>query len=331
MRGREVEVGQRVGLGLLEHAGRARAEALEHLDGDVVHGRRRRGVGGPEHRRQYPADAPAGLPGAGLAHAVAHEVHDAALPGGALEDLADRAHQARVGVGDHEPHAGHAARPHRAQEAQPRVVGLGVHHGHAKHAPPAALVAADGGDHGRGGHAALAAALHVGGVEPHVGHLAAGERPAHELVDVGVQARGDGADLVLAEPGDAHPLGDAGDLSGAGAGGVHLGHGRGQRPVDALVALYHVLGEEAARPELGHPERQVADAGLEPALAVAVAAVAARLAQLVGLGVHDAVGHLLGEAPDELLHVDRAVLEPRQRALRGQPLCYPLHCGPRFS
>lgn len=33
-------------------------------------------------------------------------------------------------------------------------------------------------------------------------------------------------------------------------------------------------------------------------------------AQLVGLGVHHGVHHLLGEAPEQLLHVGGAVAEP---------------------
>lgn len=43
---------------------------------------------------------------------------------------------------------------------------------------------------------------------------------------------------------------------------------------------------------------------------VAVAAVRPAAAQLVGLGVHHGVHDLLGEAPEQLLHVDGAVVEP---------------------
>ena len=71
-----------------------------------------------------------------------------------------------------------------------------------------------------------------------------------------------------------------------------------------------VLGEEAARAQLGHPQGQLAHAGLERARPVAVLAVAGGLAHLVGLGVHDAVGDVLGEPADELLQVDGPVLEP---------------------
>lgn len=43
---------------------------------------------------------------------------------------------------------------------------------------------------------------------------------------------------------------------------------------------------------------------------VAVAAVRPTAAQLVGLGVRHGVDDLLGEAPEQLLHIDGAVVEP---------------------
>ena len=94
-------------------------------------------------------------------------------------------------------------------------------------------------------------------------------------------------------PGYPQLLRDALHLARRGAGGVNLGHRRHDRAVDALVALDHVLGEESPRPQLRHPHRDVADARDQVALAVAVAAVGAFRAQLIGLGVHDRV--LLGE------------------------------------
>ena len=154
-----------------------------------------------------------------------------------------------------------------------------------------------------------AAALDVGRVEPDVGHRRAVERPSAQVLDVCIQARGDGAHLVLREPGDAHLLGHPLHLAGAGARGVHLGDGDNEGAVDALVALEHVLREEAAGAQLGDAQRQRADAGGEAALPVAVAAVRPAPAQLVGLGVHHRVHDLLGEAPEQLLHVDCTVVE----------------------
>lgn len=306
---REVEVGQRVGLGLLQHRRRPGAAPLQHVARRVVHGRHGGGVARAEHLRHDPAHAAPELPGAGLAHAVAHEVDRAALPRGALEDLAERPDEPRVGVRDDEPHARRPARADSPQEGEPRVAGLGVDHVDAQDAPPAARIAADGGDHGGGGDAPLAAALDVGRVEPDVGHRRAAERPCAQVLDVCVQARGDGAHLVLRESGDAHLLGHPLHLAGAGARGVHLGHGGHEGAVDALVALEHVLGEEAAGAQLGDAQRQRADAGGERPLAVAVSAVPPATAELVGLGVHHGVHDLLGETPEQLLHVDGAVVE----------------------
>lgn len=245
----------------------------------------------------------------------------ASLPGGALEHLLDGVDQALVRIGGHELHAVDAAALDAAQEPEPRVVRLGVHHRQTQHAAPAALVAADRGDHGGGGHAAVAAALDVGGVEPQVRGARIGQIAAHELGHVGVEALRYGADLVLRQPGYPQLLRDALHLARRGAGGVHLGHRRHDRAVDALIALDHVLGEEAPRPQLRYPHRDVADTRDQVALAVAVAAVGASRAQLVGLGVHDRVHDVLGEAPYELPQAHRPVLEPRHRRLLPHAFC----------
>ena len=263
----------------------------------------------PEHLRDDPAHVAPELPGAGLAHAVAHEVDRAALPRGALEDLAEGADEARVGVRDDEPHARRPARADGPQEGEPRVVRLGVDHVDARDAPPAARIAADGGDHGGGGDAAPAAALDVCRVEPDVGHRRTVELLSAQILDVCVQARGDGAHLVLRDPGDAHLLGHPLHLAGARARGVHLGDGSDEGAVDAPVALEHVLREEAAGAQLGDVQRQSADAGCERPLAVAVSAVRPATARLVGLGAHHGVHDLLGESAKQLLHVDGAVVE----------------------
>lgn len=76
-----------------------------------------------------------------------------------------------------------------------------------------------------------------------------------------VQARGDGAHLVLREPGDAYLLGYPLHLAGARAGGVHLGDGGNEGAVHAPVALDHVVREEAAGAELRDAQRQRAGAG----------------------------------------------------------------------
>ena len=102
------------------------------------------------------------------------------------------------------------------------------------------------------------------------------------------------------------------------ARGARLGDCGDERPVHPLVAGKDVLGEEAAPPELRDPERERPHAGQEPALPVAVPAVAPA-AHLVGLGVHDFARDALCELPQQLLHVGRAVLEPRHgRTAQGR-------------
>ena len=123
--------------------------------------RSRCGVAPAEHLRVDSAYAVPELPGARLAHVVAHEVHDAALSCRPLEDLRRR-DEAPVHIGDDELHAVNAAVADLPEEGQPRVVRLGVNHVGAQYAPPAARVAADGRDHGGGGDAPFAAALDVG-------------------------------------------------------------------------------------------------------------------------------------------------------------------------
>ena len=331
----EVEVGQGVGLRLLQERRGPGAAGLQHLAGDVVHGPDGPGVLGPEDRRHDPGDPPGEAPAPRLAGAAPDQVDHAPLPRGALEDLRDGALETRVGVGGDQLDAVDAPGAQALQEAQPRVVGLGVDDVQAQHAAPAVLVAADGGDDGDGGHMRARPALDVGGVEPDVGHAQARQVAAEELLGIGVEAGRHGADLVLRQALDAHRGRHLGDLAGAGAGGVHLADRGDDRAVDPLVALYDVRGEEAAAPELGYPQGQRPHAGRQLPLAVAVPAVARGVAELVGLGAHDLVGEHLGHRPDELLKVDGAVGEPGQILRRGgrggHALWYDFHCGRRLS
>ena len=178
-----------------------------------------------------------------------------------------------------------------------------------------AIVAAYHRHDGGRGDAPIAPALDVGGVEPQARRARIGEVAALELGNVSVEVLRYGADLVLRQPGYPQLLRDALHLARRGAGGVHLGHRRHDRAVDALVALDHVLREEAARPQLRYPHRDAADARDQVALAVAVAAVGASRAQLVGPGAHDRVRDVLGDAPHEPPRVHRSVFEPRHRRL----------------
>ena len=62
---------------------------------------------------------------AGVAEAVAQEVHGAALPG-AAEDLRDRGLQAGVGVGDRQLDTDQAALDEASEEVGPERLGLGL-------------------------------------------------------------------------------------------------------------------------------------------------------------------------------------------------------------
>ena len=92
----------------------------------------------------------------------------------------------------------------------------------------------------------------------------------------------------------------------------------------ARVALDRVLWEVAPRVQLRDPEVDGAEAGGEPALAVAVPPVAG-LACLVGLGAHDLVDERLGHHPNELGHVHHAVIESRHLGAVGRNLVYLVH------
>lgn len=76
------------------------------------------------------------------------------------------------------------------------------------------------------------------------------------------------------------------------------------------MALDHVLRVETAGAQFGDAQRQRSHAGGGAVLAVSVSAVGPAAARLVGLRVHHGVHDLLGEAPEQLLHVDGAVVEP---------------------
>lgn len=97
---------------------------------------------------------------------------------------------------------------------------------------------------------------------------------------------------------------------GAGARGARLGHGGHDGPLDALLALEHVLGGEAPRAEPRHPGLRRPHARRDYALVTAVPAVARGPAEPVGLGAHGLAGDGRGRPPGRLLQVNRAVRKP---------------------
>lgn len=251
-------------------------------------------------------------------------MHDAALPRGAGEHLPDGALQALVSVAGDADDAVDPARPQRQQEGLPAVVGLRVDGVEPEQAPVAARAGADGGDERGGLHAAGVPALYVGRVEPNVGVADVRQVAFLQVGDRFVQRRAHPRHLAGAHAVDAHGLRHALDLPDGHAVGHYLGHGGDDRAVRARVALDEVLREVAPRAQLRDPEVDGADAGGEPALAVAVAPVAG-LAGVIGLGVHDLVDERLGHRPDELGHARHAVVESGHLGEVARDLVYLVH------
>lgn len=275
MLGGEVQVGEGVGLGLLEERAGARRHRAHGVDGGAVGRPHGGGVGLAEDGLQGLAGhRPAAPRGQQGAH-VALEVHDAALPSGARHALGYGANEAGVGVANDE------ARPVGAD--------------------------ADGGDVRRGLHPAVPSAFDVGGVEEQAGEPDLPEVPGDKLRDPRVQRPAHRADLALREPLYAHLPGDALHLPRRDAVGPRLRDGRRDGAVRPRVPLDQALREVRPRSQLGDAQHDVADGGGEPALAVAVARGGPVLAGHVRLRVHDLVDHGLQERARQLPHVEEPV------------------------
>jgi hypothetical protein len=194
--GQRVE-GEDVLLGVGEHRrdlGEPIGERVDGLAESLV--RLFAGVGvedRPDQRGQH-----AVLVLAGVAEAVAEEVHRAALPRRA-DHPGDRRRQPRVRIADHQLHAGQTARDKRADEVGPERLGLGGTHVQADDLAPAALVHAVRDDECLVLHAAAVADLLHLGVEPQVDVVAL-QRALQERLDLLVECRADAADLRARDP-----------------------------------------------------------------------------------------------------------------------------------
>ena len=194
MTGRERVEREDVGLGVFEHHGDLSHPAVEVRDrfGEPVACLRER-VGVEDRADQRGEQAVLVL--AGVAEAVAEEVHGAALPG-AAEDLRDRRLEPGVGVGDRELDADEPAGDQAPEELGPERLRLGLADIDREDLAAAALVDAVG-DHQRlVDHAAAVADLLDLGVEEQV-RVAALQRPGAERLDVLVEGAADPADLAL--------------------------------------------------------------------------------------------------------------------------------------
>ena len=192
----ETHVGQHVRLGVV-HQGRQLGHARAQLVGDMAPLLARGlgvvlGEGGADPGRDDAALRPAGV-----RHGVAHEVHAAALPGGA-EHLGNGGLQSLVRVRYDQLDAAQAAAGQAAQELDPERLGLAMADGHAEHLASAIGVDADGDDDGDRDDVMVSSDFDVGGVKPDVGPIAfdgAAQEGLHAFVDLAAQAR----DLALAD------------------------------------------------------------------------------------------------------------------------------------
>ena len=238
VRARERVEGQDVGLGVLEHRrdlGQPPVEMRDRFREPVARLGERVGV---EDRADQRAQQPV-LVLAGVAEAVAQEVHGAALPG-AAEDLGDRGLQPGVRVADRELDADQAARDQAAEELGPERLGLGLADVDGEDLAPAGLVDAVG-DHQRlVDHAAAVADLLDLGVEEQV-RVAALQRPRPERLDVLIERLADAADLALADP-QPEALDELVDAPGRDAADIGLLDHRQQRLLRAPARLQECSG-----------------------------------------------------------------------------------------
>lgn len=121
-------------------------------------------------------------------------------------------------------------------------------------------------------------------------------------------------------PAGRRPTRPATGISSVPARGAARAHG----PRRARVPPDGVLGGAAAGARPRDPEVDGADAGDGPALAAAVAPVAA-LARPVGPGAHGLVDGRLGHRPYGPGHVHHAVVESRHRGAAARDLVYLAH------
>ena len=145
---------------------------------------------------------------------------------------------------------------------------------------------------------AVLAGLDAGSVDPKAREFDILELPMPKVGNLVVEGLAYAADLAGAHLADARLGRCLLDLSGGCAGGAHLGHGGNDGTVRARAPLDDVIGKAAAHAQLGDPHRDLSDAGGEPALAAAVAAVAI-LAKHIGLRGHDLVDERFGERSAE--------------------------------
>ena len=296
MVGREGVEGQDVVLGCFEHGGDLGQLCLQRGDrfGEFV-ARASEVLGVEDGANQSGQETV--LVAAGVAQAVAQEVHGAALPRRA-QDLSDRILQAFVGVGDDQLHTDQPARDERAHEVGPERLGFGLTDVEADDLPPAGLVHTVGNDHALANDAAAVADLLDLAVEEQIG-VAALQRPRAERLDLLIEPGADPADLAAAhaQPEALHELVHA---PGRDATDIGLLDHREQRLLGALARRQEAR-EVAALTDLGDLQLDLAGPGVPPPRSIAVAMRGAVLGAFAVLGADQLADLDLHELPGQPL------------------------------
>ena len=200
----------------------------------------------------------------------------APLPRGAGQGRPDRVDEAGVRVGGHQAHGsglGQAAGDQVPEERQPPGVGLGSGGVHPEDLP-VPLGAHTGGDHDRDlDHPAVLADLHHQRVGGHERVRAGVQGPGAERGDLGVELLGHLRDLGLAQPGDPQGPDELVHPARADPEEVAGRDHRGQCRLRAAAAFHQPFREQRPFAQLGDRDVQGPHAGVEVAVAVAVAAV----------------------------------------------------------
>ena len=236
---------------------------------------------------------------------VAHPVNATPLPC-RLEDTGDGSLEAGVGIADHQSDTAKAAGAQRAKELGPERLGLGRADAQTDDFP-APLGVGGHGDYGRDWHDAPALAhLQIGGIQPDIGPFA-GQRTVQELADPLVDVLAQLRHRALRDPAQPHGLHRIIDPSGGNTADPGLLDHRQQRLLRGLPR-FEEARKAAPLPELGHPQVQRAQPGIEgaipisvaPGRALAVAFVPPRTDQAFDIGLHDQLKHGLGDAAKQI-------------------------------
>ena len=194
----------------------------------------------------------------------------AALPGGA-EDAGDGVAQAVVGIGDDELDALQAASHQALEEARPKRLSLAGPNAEADDFTPAV------GRHRHGDYRrdrddpSAIADLQVGRIEPKIRPVAL-ERAIKDGVDAVVDFLAELGDLALGDARQAHRLHQLVDAPGGHTADPRLLDDRDQRLLCGPAWLQEGWKVRALA-QLRDPELKVPEAGVERAVAIAIAGV----------------------------------------------------------